>query len=292
MIQAMERERINPFNLFHGAFTPNWLLQRTEVSAGAKLCYARLCQYAGNKGHCYPKHEDIAKEIGVSHRSVIRHIEELITFNLIEVAREKHNNLYYFLWHKWMSFKESRYDKLTHLEKSRYAKNGKQDMPSCHISIYKELKESVKENHILSESELSDEQTLNSSSIKNKRVKPVIDYQTQIEAELKKFGDIKNLTENFIAVAASRNKTGTIAESRHLSLLCQLSAVLTAIGDKGIFKEALLEVIAKGVDNINYLKKVVESKKQKQTKKEANDDARYGQEKSYDAAGRVLQVIK
>jgi len=174
------------------------------------------------------------------------------------------------------------------IKESRCVKSAHQDVSKTHFSIYKELKESDQENHISSENLFSDAQTSNSSSIKksNKRVKPVIDYQTQIDTELKKFGDVQSLAENFIAVVASRNKTGTIAESRHLSLLCQLSAVLTATGDKGIFKEALLEVIAKGVDNINYLKKVIESKKQKQVRREAN------LEPSYDAAGRILKWIK
>ena len=284
----MERKHINPYKLFFGAFIPNWLLQRAEVSAGGKLCYARLCQYAGNKGYCYPKHENIAKEIGVSHRSVINYLEELISHALIEIKREKHNNLYHFLWHDWMDIKDSRCAKFAHLKKSRYAKFAHQDMQSLHISIYDVLKESVQENHILSENKFSDAQTLDALPIKkmNKRVKPVIDYQTQIDAELKKFGDVQNLAENFIAVVASRNKTGTIAESRHLSLLCQLSAVLTATGNKEVFKEALLEVIAKGVDNINYLKKVIESKSQKQVRREAN------LEPSYDAAGRALKWIK
>src|SRR3990167_5432927 len=74
---------------------------------------------------------------------------------------------------------------------SRYAKFAHQDMQSLHISIYDVLKESVQENHILSENKFSDAQTLDALPIKkmNKRVKPVIDYQTQIDAELKKFGD-------------------------------------------------------------------------------------------------------
>ena len=273
----MERKHINPYKLFFGAFIPNWLLQRTEVSAGAKLCYARLCQYAGNKGYCYPICGDLANKLGISRMSVTRHIGELIDFNLIEKKREQHNNSYFFLRHEWMDIKESRCNKFEH-----------PDVTNMHISIYDVLKESVQENHILSENKFSDAQTLDALPIKkmNKRVKPVIDYQTQIDAELKKFGDVQNLAENFIAVVASRNKTGTIAESRHLSLLCQLSAVLTATGNKEVFKEALLEVIAKGVDNINYLKKVIESKSQKQVRREAN------LEPSYDAAGRALKWIK
>jgi DNA-binding MarR family transcriptional regulator len=286
----MERKQINPYKLFHGAFIPNWLLQRTEVSVGAKLCYARLCQYAGNKGFCYPQHKIIATELGVNISSVKRHLKELVDFSLIEVERGKHNNKYFFLLSDWMGAEIAQ--KRTS-EKIKIAQIRTSDSSNMNISIYNELKDSVKEsNDILSESELSDEQNLDSSSIKKsgKRVKLFIDYQTQIDTELKKFGDLKSLAENFIAVAAGKNKTGTIAESRRLPLLCQLSAVLTATDDKGIFKDALLEVIAKGIDNINYLKKVVESKKQKKVRREANDDARFGFLKGHKKAGGSIQT--
>lgn len=43
-------KRINPHGIFVGAFAPNWLLEMTTISAGAKLCYAKLCQYVGNPG--------------------------------------------------------------------------------------------------------------------------------------------------------------------------------------------------------------------------------------------------
>ncbi len=96
--------RINPWKLFVGAFIPNWLLERTEVSQGAKLCYARLAQFAGKDGHCFPKQETLATELGVGERMARDYIRELVEFGLIET--EQHglgtSNSYHFLHHPWM----------------------------------------------------------------------------------------------------------------------------------------------------------------------------------------------
>ena len=58
-----EVELINPCKKFIFAPVPNWLMRREGVSAGAKLLYGRLCQYAGNNGECYPSIKTLAKEL-------------------------------------------------------------------------------------------------------------------------------------------------------------------------------------------------------------------------------------
>ena len=96
--------RINPWRLFFGAMIPNWLLCRAEVGQGAKLCYARLMQYSGEGGRCYPKQKTLAPELGVSSRQVRGYLTELAQFGLIE--SEQHglcrSNDYYFLDHPWI----------------------------------------------------------------------------------------------------------------------------------------------------------------------------------------------
>jgi hypothetical protein len=98
------RERINPWMLFVSALVPNWLLRRSEVSQGAKLCYARLAQYAGRDGQCFPKQSTLADELGVGERMVRGYLGELTKFGLIE--SEQHglgtSNSYYFLDHAWI----------------------------------------------------------------------------------------------------------------------------------------------------------------------------------------------
>lgn len=104
---ANENEKyINPYRLWVGAFIPNWLLSRAEVSQGAKLCYARLSQYAGKDGVCYPSQETIADELGVSVRMVRRYVDELKHLKLIKIRQHglQQPNQYLFLEHPWMNF--------------------------------------------------------------------------------------------------------------------------------------------------------------------------------------------
>ncbi len=97
---------IRPYKLFVGAFVPNWLLERTEISAGAKLCFARLAQYEGAEGEARPGQQTLARELGVGERMVRNYIQELERAGLIEVEQVGLNkvNRYKFLEHAWMGF--------------------------------------------------------------------------------------------------------------------------------------------------------------------------------------------
>jgi hypothetical protein len=96
--------RINPYKRYVGSMVPNWLLCRKEVSQGAKLCYARLAQYAGEKGYAFPLQSTIAAEIGVEIRQVKRYLAELEKHSLIYAEQQGLNrpNVYSFLLHPWM----------------------------------------------------------------------------------------------------------------------------------------------------------------------------------------------
>ena len=95
---------INPWRLFTGAMVPNWLLLRDEVSPGAKLRYARLAQFAGEHGHCFPKQETMAKQLGCSARRVREYLRELKDLGLIAATQRglAHPNSYRFRQHPWM----------------------------------------------------------------------------------------------------------------------------------------------------------------------------------------------
>lgn len=98
---------INPYKLFHGAFIPNWLLRRQELSDGAKLVYARLCQFADTEtGVAWPTLELLADECGTNRRSLIRHLQELGEAKLVESRQRglQAPNEYRFLAHEWMGF--------------------------------------------------------------------------------------------------------------------------------------------------------------------------------------------
>jgi hypothetical protein len=100
----VKEDRFNPYKKFHGCFVPNWLLRRAEIGHGAKLTYARLCQYAGRDGRCYPSQRTLARELGVSDRSVRDYLGELETNGLVERERRglSHTDRYHFLEHPWM----------------------------------------------------------------------------------------------------------------------------------------------------------------------------------------------
>ncbi len=44
-----------PYKGSIGSMLGNWLGCRKEISSGAKLVYARLAQFAGKDGNCFPK---------------------------------------------------------------------------------------------------------------------------------------------------------------------------------------------------------------------------------------------
>ena len=83
---------------------PNWLQCRREINQGAKLAYARLAQYAGRDGECYPRQQTLAAELGVSERTANEYIRTLVKFRLIEKERPGlgMSNRYYFLDHPWI----------------------------------------------------------------------------------------------------------------------------------------------------------------------------------------------
>ncbi len=105
------KKYIKPYKLWTGAFIPNWLLQRTEIGPGVKACYARLCQYAGKNGICYPKQTTLAAELGVKERQVRNYLTQLVKYRLIEMFRwgKKCSNRYKFLYHEWMDIETRNY---------------------------------------------------------------------------------------------------------------------------------------------------------------------------------------
>ena len=90
---------INPRALLEGSFIPDWLMQRTDISPGAKLCYARLAKYFNkDKGFAWPKIETMAGELGASRRQIDTYLKALKDAGLIEAKRKGlgQSNLYRF----------------------------------------------------------------------------------------------------------------------------------------------------------------------------------------------------
>lgn len=100
------KERMNPYKQFFGCWIPLWLLERPEISPGAKLVYATLARHAGKNGECFPGQDLLSREIGLvgGERTVRRYLNELVENCLIEKIQQGLNkpNRYFFLSHEWM----------------------------------------------------------------------------------------------------------------------------------------------------------------------------------------------
>ena len=75
---------------------PNFLLNSSTLSAGAKLTYVMLLKYAWEKDFCFPGQKTLAVDMGVSERYAHGCIKELEQARLISVQRrgQGRSNLY------------------------------------------------------------------------------------------------------------------------------------------------------------------------------------------------------
>jgi biotin operon repressor len=71
---------------------PNHVLVSNKVSPGAKLAYAMLLKYAWQDDYCYPGQERLAKDMGVTDRSVRTYLQELEAEKFINIKRQGQGN--------------------------------------------------------------------------------------------------------------------------------------------------------------------------------------------------------
>jgi hypothetical protein len=102
-----DKKYIDPYKAFYGATVPNWLMERPEVSTGAKLCYARLCQFYGTDRKCERTQAEIAAKLAVGERQTRRYLDELARHALIEEEKIGFGGCcrYRFLDHAWVDFR-------------------------------------------------------------------------------------------------------------------------------------------------------------------------------------------
>ena len=88
--QPLERDTIVVEDtLLRQGFTqvPNLILRMSGVSHGAKLTYALLLSYAWQEGSCFPGQDQLAKDLSVERKAVIRYLKELKDKQIIQVVR-------------------------------------------------------------------------------------------------------------------------------------------------------------------------------------------------------------
>src|SRR6266581_209994 len=66
---------------------PNHVLISATLSPGAKLTYAMLLKYAWQNDYCFPGQERLAKDMGVTDRSVRTYLQELATKQFVVIKQ-------------------------------------------------------------------------------------------------------------------------------------------------------------------------------------------------------------
>lgn len=86
---------------FEGGFTsiPNRILENSALSLGARMTYGMLLKYAWQKDFCFPAQQQLAKDLGITDRSVRSHLTELREARLVDWKQMGLNrpNVYYIL---------------------------------------------------------------------------------------------------------------------------------------------------------------------------------------------------
>ena len=66
---------------------PNHILDNGKLSPGAKLTYAMLLKYAWQNDYCFPGQERLAKDMGVTDRSVRTYLQELERADFVAIKQ-------------------------------------------------------------------------------------------------------------------------------------------------------------------------------------------------------------
>jgi DNA-binding transcriptional ArsR family regulator len=66
---------------------PNFLLRSGKLSAGDKVTFAMLLSYAWQNDYCFPGQERLAKDLGLTDRSVRTHLKSLQANGLLRIQR-------------------------------------------------------------------------------------------------------------------------------------------------------------------------------------------------------------
>ena len=85
----------------------DFLIRRKEVSSDAKICYARLAQFASLDMSAHISRETLAELVGLSKNQVDYCLRELKKHRLIrwKKAGFQGANVFFFLYHEWMDQK-------------------------------------------------------------------------------------------------------------------------------------------------------------------------------------------
>lgn len=89
-------ETYSPKGNIHGPILPQFILEK-NISLGAKVMYAILCDYAGKNDHCWPSQETLSRRLSCSITSVKKYLGELVNEKLVAVKKENYRSCVYYL---------------------------------------------------------------------------------------------------------------------------------------------------------------------------------------------------
>lgn len=89
-------ETFIPRGRLHGPILPRFVLER-KMSAGARILYALLCEYAGDHDRCWPTQKTLAMRLTCGITSVKEYIRELMRERLVAVSRQERGCVYILL---------------------------------------------------------------------------------------------------------------------------------------------------------------------------------------------------
>ena len=89
-------ETFIPRGRLSGPILPRFVLER-KMSAGARILYALLCEYAGDHDRCWPTQKTLAMRLTCGITSVKEYIRELIRERLVAVSRQDRGCVYILL---------------------------------------------------------------------------------------------------------------------------------------------------------------------------------------------------
>lgn len=102
-------QRFNPYRLFTGAYIPRAILEYRELSANAKLLWAKMAELSMGHDSVTATHKQLADGIGLSPRSIPKTIDNLIEEKFIEKVLPSGTDrldhiavTYFFRWHPIM----------------------------------------------------------------------------------------------------------------------------------------------------------------------------------------------
>jgi (p)ppGpp synthase/HD superfamily hydrolase len=87
-------QQYNPYKLFCGVKVHHWLMRRTEISQGAKLCFAALHEFIEENSTTQLVFDEFVKYFGSTAKETLKYLRELEKLKLIKKEKSHCQNIF------------------------------------------------------------------------------------------------------------------------------------------------------------------------------------------------------